>query len=80
MPANIETAAGRPEGEVTLRIGIDIEMRKQEQELWCWAATASSLSAYFGGLTGSRAWSQCEIVNARRQCSRFQSLDPYRQK
>ncbi|WP_084534662.1 papain-like cysteine protease family protein [Nocardia yamanashiensis] len=40
---------------------LDFQMQHQQQTQWCWAATSTSVAAYFNAAT---PWTQCTVVNA----------------
>lgn len=40
---------------------LPLQVQRQEQTQWCWAATSSSVSAYFDGAS---LWSQCKVANS----------------
>lgn len=40
---------------------LDFAMQHQQQTQWCWAATSTSVAAYYDAAT---AWTQCTVVNA----------------
>lgn len=54
---------------------LDFGMQQQQQDNWCWAAVAASVSMYW---RSTRVWGQCDIVNAELPqtvcCSQGDSL------
>lgn len=45
-------------------VRLNFTMQNQSQNLWCWAATTVSVSAYYDPET---AWTQCALVNAEKE-------------